>query len=323
MNECYGVGALGVYHQERGELTEAEKLFERGRRLSEQLGTARDASLMLFRLASAYDEGGQLAKAGTAYYRALDLVKRGNVDARYEALYLLGLGGFVARAGNLDEASEHLREARMILSRLGPTGFELLPDLQEAQILLEEARRAHARADHDGATEMRREATERIDRAKETPRGDGDGAPRGPLLRWSPEARMFVRLIERELKHPHGNRPLRIRSDGSAFEWGGPSRPVPPGSPTLRRVLAELLALRLKKPGEVLPTSTILERCWRDERMLPDAGAHRVREVIRRLRRIGLEGVLRTGAGGYFLDPSAGIEVLPGTEAAPASSDVA
>jgi hypothetical protein len=70
----------------------------------------------------------------------------------------------------------------------------------------------------------------------------------------------------------------------------------------LRRILAELARRRVESPGRALSLDGVLEAGWPGERVSTEAGAARVYNAIQRLRRLGLESVLRTRDDGYLLD---------------------
>jgi predicted ATPase len=77
---------------------------------------------------------------------------------------------------------------------------------------------------------------------------------------------------------------------------------------SLRRVLDALVMRRLEAPGMASTASTLLELGWPGERPRHESGMLRVYTAIRRLRALGLEGVLITHDDGYLLDPVAGVE---------------
>lgn len=70
----------------------------------------------------------------------------------------------------------------------------------------------------------------------------------------------------------------------------------------LRRILAALAKQRVTAPGTALPLDAVLEAGWPGERVSFEAGAARVYNAIQRLRKLGLESVLRTRDDGYLLD---------------------
>ncbi|MEM1346916.1 MAG: helix-turn-helix domain-containing protein [Myxococcota bacterium] len=70
------------------------------------------------------------------------------------------------------------------------------------------------------------------------------------------------------------------------------------------RLLATLLRQRLEHPGQPLDAHKLCDAVWPDEIILPEAATNRLYVTIATLRRQGLRDVLRSGHGGYLLDPS-------------------
>lgn len=77
--------------------------------------------------------------------------------------------------------------------------------------------------------------------------------------------------------------------------------------PALRNVLALLLERHAEEPGRTASTWELLEVGWPGESILPDAGANRVYATIRRLRNMGLRGILERHDEGYRIVPNAQI----------------
>jgi hypothetical protein len=71
----------------------------------------------------------------------------------------------------------------------------------------------------------------------------------------------------------------------------------------LRRILAALVIARRERPGDALSADELLAAGWPGERVLAEAGAHRVRVAVSTLRKLGLSAALNTAANGYRLDP--------------------
>lgn len=72
---------------------------------------------------------------------------------------------------------------------------------------------------------------------------------------------------------------------------------------SLRRVLDALVTRRLEEPGVAWSPGALVEAGWPDERVRYQSGLQRVYSVIRRLRALGLGGVLITRDDGYLIDP--------------------
>ena len=63
----------------------------------------------------------------------------------------------------------------------------------------------------------------------------------------------------------------------------------------------EVLYELLLHAGEVVTKEELLEAAWPGERVLPAAGAHRVRVAVSTLRKLGLKDVIKTVPEGYLL----------------------
>ena len=84
-----------------------------------------------------------------------------------------------------------------------------------------------------------------------------------------------------------------------------------PGSPPVslarygstRRILVALAEARLHDPGRRLDADTLIEAGWPGDRLLPMTAQTRLYTAIRKLRKLGLEGILQTTSDGYRLSP--------------------
>ena len=72
----------------------------------------------------------------------------------------------------------------------------------------------------------------------------------------------------------------------------------------LALILDHLAAVRIDAPGTASSWDAVQEAGWPGERILPSAGAHRVRVAVSTLRKLGLRDALRTTPEGYLLDPT-------------------
>jgi hypothetical protein len=77
--------------------------------------------------------------------------------------------------------------------------------------------------------------------------------------------------------------------------------------PSLRRMLALLLARHRDEPTRTTTTWELLEAGWPGENLLADAGANRVYAAIKRLRNMGLRGVIERHGDGYRIGPHASV----------------
>ncbi len=77
--------------------------------------------------------------------------------------------------------------------------------------------------------------------------------------------------------------------------------------PSLRRMLALLLSRHRSEPDRTTSTWELLEAGWPGEKLVADAGANRVYAAVKRLRNMGLRGVIERHEDGYRLAPLARI----------------
>lgn len=73
--------------------------------------------------------------------------------------------------------------------------------------------------------------------------------------------------------------------------------------PSLARVLEALAARHEGAPGAAVTGEALLAAGWPGERVIPTAGAHRVRVAIATLRKLGLGDVIATAPDGYVIRP--------------------
>ena len=257
----------------------------------------------VFTVGPILEEQGRLDEAGLYYERAI----RGFDDAGshcFAALARIFLSGVVARQDDAKRAETLLDEARGLLTETGTARLGELAELMRAHVHLASAHHATRAGQWTRASTLQNKARELVLKAR-APKRIGSLALL-PLARCSTEARRALRILDKALETLHeDSHGLRVARDGSTYTLGrNPERGLP-GGPMLRGLLLALAQHRMEKPGEVLTSGEILERCWPGERMNPTAAQRRVRALVWRLRQAGLEPVLLTGQrGGYLLDPA-------------------
>lgn len=79
----------------------------------------------------------------------------------------------------------------------------------------------------------------------------------------------------------------------------------------MRRILRALLEHHARHPGVALPHDEVCRAGWPGERMRADSARDRVYNVVRLLRRAGLESNLVTTDAGYLLDRGTSVQVAP------------
>ncbi len=132
--------------------------------------------------------------------------------------------------------------------------------------------------------------------------------------------RLFARLFQRAIGGTSGALThAPIEPDVAIFDVDGRWFRLPT-EPTVmlerRRPIAAMLKLllaeRLARPGAAVTTERLLATGWPGERVLADAGAHRVRVALSTLRKLGLKAVLVTTPAGYVLDPATKVATASG-----------
>lgn len=96
---------------------------------------------------------------------------------------------------------------------------------------------------------------------------------------------------------------LVVGRDGSWVESA--SRTRTELGPSLRRIVALLLARHREEPGRTTTTWELLDAGWPGEVVLPEAGPNRVYVAVKRIRDAGLRGVVERHEDGYRISPLA------------------
>lgn len=115
--------------------------------------------------------------------------------------------------------------------------------------------------------------------------------------------------IPEQVSSPPPAPSLVIGREGSYFQLPGRARVELTRRWTLRGVLWRLVQERVAKPGANLSTQQLISAGWPGERILAEAGVHRLHVVIATLRKLGLRDVLQTGREGYLLDPETPVSI--------------
>ncbi len=96
---------------------------------------------------------------------------------------------------------------------------------------------------------------------------------------------------------------LVVGPEGGWFCTAGGERVSLHHRQPLRRLLHALVRARLDQPGTPLDAGQMLDAGWPGERVLADAGVHRVRVAVSTLRKFGLRAAIQTRGSAYLLDP--------------------
>jgi hypothetical protein len=117
-----------------------------------------------------------------------------------------------------------------------------------------------------------------------------------------------ARIAQRLLGQTPRDRPLLVAEDGRWFQRIERVDLVRRAS--LRRILAALVTHRRASPGGALSIESLVEAGWPGERLRADAAQNRLYTAVRTLRRLGLDGVLRTAGDGYLLDADVELRIM-------------
>ena len=294
---------LAIRHADAGRPDVAYPQMTAVRRLCMELGLVRLRWCGSFTYGFSLEAAGSFEDAALCYEEAAKGFSRFG-DRRNEALAMIYLGGVVARSGEVARAESLLQGAQAALAKSGDARAHEMVALQRGHLDLALARVAFREGRVAEGSDRLAHARERAAAARR-PRTEGT-VVRLPIARCSAEARMLLRMLEREIGAVSADEPgLQVSPDGDTFSLGGDGRRRLPEGALLRKLFLVLVDERLRSPGRVVSMAELIDRCWPGERMRSAAGALRVRGLIRRLRRAGLSELILTGEqGGYLLDSS-------------------
>lgn len=278
-------GVLASLHHTRGELDAAGSLFDQARQAMEKAGRQRLAAIHQGNRGIVALERGEPARE-CLMEAARRLQQAG--DATSAALFTAWLGAACARAGDQQEARQHIERARCA----APDGSTIARAVQALAGFVD-ARAALA--DPDRAVSLLAEARRN---AAEAESGESEPAS---------DVRIALRLLEGALAdaaaedlpgasgaaatvHREGRWLMR---DGAEVSFG--RRPV------LRRMLAALAGARAERPSEVIARDALIAATWPAQRMSVDSAATRLHATVARLRKEGLGDLLENADGGYRL----------------------
>ena len=295
---------LGLYAFEHGDLGEAVDSFTRAIRLCGAVGLAREESFYWFRLGMALEEQNSGAEALQAYRRGRMLAQKIG-ERRAEAFGDVFLASPHSTDENARAAREKLASVHDRWESKGDLGIAWAAQLQQCRHELVEAQLAVRAGRPRRAESLRKRAESRRVRAFAEERRDGlNSAVR------SDAARFLLRLYCQERDRPVLRPSLRVPSGCERFQLGGRTAVSLASSPVARRCLRALVVARREHPGVDVSVDALLEAGWPGQLFRGDSGTVRVKNVVRRLRRSGLDGVLLTGESGYRIDSNLSVELL-------------
>ena len=307
-HEAHSYIALCVHSIDVGALESAAEYAKKAERLGQRLGIGRIRACAAFGLGLVADERGDLAEASVQYHRAI----AGHLavgDLRLEIFARIHLAGVTARVGTLEHAEEQFAHAESLLAGCGDARMHELLQLMRSYLDLVLTRKSFELGRSTGVRSTLHTVRGRCDAARKPPPDERSLGK--PLSECCFEARCALRILERELDVLGTARvDLQVAADGSGFCLSdGVVRNLPNG-PVTRRALLVLAEQHCQQSGELLSTERLVRHCWGEERMAPRAARMRVRSVIRRLRRLGLETLIVTGPkGGYAIDSLVSVRI--------------
>jgi predicted ATPase len=311
---------LGLLSFELGEAEASRQENRLARAIFAAHGDRWSEALALANLAQLDQAAGDHASAARGYDGALERFREHH-DGRYESRYLGYRAGLELERGDLSAARALYG---MSLETLALLGIRHTEALFRSCLGALEAMDGHA---HEALAELDRADAllplvdaPAIAAAVEVHRGQLDLALGRPDLArqrlegvrfaaQSEDVRFAVRMLERALVGgvalARGARPgvtLTLEGDGDRFRLDDAPLVDLARRGSLRLLLLALVAQHERRAGTTLGSDALLAAGWPGERVLPSAGATRVRVAISTLRRLGLSRVLVTKDTGYALD---------------------
>ena len=276
--------AVGWGTFEQGRWGEALRQFSLASSVARCAGLANEAIVVAINRGLALDWSGDESGAWQELRRAREATE-GARAIRWRAMVDTFLAGIHARRGQVLEAEEILARVEAAASRAGWNAIHRAAVIQRGQVEL--AKGVLPPTDPSSGIAS-------------------DEAPSTLMFRY------LVHCIERQRRAASGvSTELRVRADGSSFRCGSEEWCALPRGPAIRHVLTALATKRLEEPGVTLSRENLLEIGWPGQRVQEQAGAFRVHNVIKRLRKVGLRHAIQTDDSGYRLDPSISVTLVP------------
>ena len=310
--EANGWLALGLFWHDRAEFDQTLDCYRKGEAAARRAGlkyTVASALLLQALLADSVDKPNE----------ALALLDEAAM--RYQLLGALRVEGWVrvVRSGILagvEDATSAEREwnnGYQLLAKGRDRALLEAASIHRGRLDVARARRAMSEGRFDESERCRKRVQsllEVVNRAKPS-RERQMAADLAPVDR-SIAARLAARRLRLDLARlqTDGGVVLRVAVDGSSFRIGSQKAVSFARGSVIRRALVAFARARRESPGRPLNTLDLLTSCWPGETPIRDSGETRVRGVVRRLRRAGLEALLVTTEHGYLLDPTVDLSLV-------------
>lgn len=273
--EGIALGKMALVEHDAGHSERAQQQYEIVIDLMGDQGFRRLRGVFMGFLGLLCQERGHLEASEKHLVDACDVLADGGDDVHL-GLFLAHRGGVHSELGRLEEARVAFAAAE---DRLGNGPLRHVVELQKALLDPSRAREIMESARESSGTSVEvRLAYSCVEAALS--RGTSS-----PLSQEDRET-LVVEPTGRWFRPPHAE-PVDLER----------RRP-------LRLIVARLAERRLDAPGMPTPWEGLLEAGWPGERVIPSAGAHRVRVAVSTLRKLGLRSVLLTVDEGYLFDPS-------------------
>lgn len=293
-SEGLALGNLAQLEHAAGRFDGARWYFDATLAAFREVGDRRYEGAYLAALANLEHEAGAIERARALYdeaHAALGTSRVGHVEGVSRAC----AGALEASAGNLDAARTHFDRAAALLSRSGASSFADLLALHRGHLALADAGRDDA-AVRASLAALRASLAEQWN--ARIPAFDAAV----PIERRAGDLAFALRLLDRALAPREAA--LVVGPDARWFHTAGGVEVSMLRRGAVRLILLALARARTDTPGRALSRDALLAAGWPGERVLPDAGATRVRVAVATLRSLGLDAVLLTRDDGYLLDPA-------------------
>lgn len=282
--EALARGLLAQRDHDAGELDAAREAYQAIADDLGRLGFAREEGRSTLGLAVLARQQLRGIEAQALLTRAGALLRRDAV-VDLEGLLRAHRAGLAADMGRTDDALALLAEARAILGGNHP--YTTVCDLQQAHLAPDSADRAIRHAEPVAADCLQVRLAIRCLRAVIARGEDRTAAEADPDDLVVGDGGAWFRAPGGKRVGLHNRRPLRL-------------------------LIHRLARHRQQQPGKGLAWDEMFAAGWPGERVIPEAGAHRVRVAVSTLRKLGLRSVLLTDEIGYLLDPAVATHLVKG-----------
>ncbi|AKV01439.1 Signal transduction response regulator [Labilithrix luteola] len=306
--------ALAALAIDRGAVERARSHVEEALRDSREANDVRGEALAMELAGLLAHDAGDLEVAARSYGEALERLQE--LGARHlEAALLVRLGAVARERGRAAEAWTLLRTASSRL-RDDPAASALLA-AHVAALEAAAGRPDDARVSIGQAAEGIVEggdvvASSFLAVARATLEGRAplveNAAELDVLARRSADLRIFLRggraaprVVEPPPEPSTLEAALVVGEGGLWFRVPNGERVSLERRRSLALLLDRLLAARLEHPGVAIASEALQRAAWPGERIVPSAGAHRLRVAVATLRKLGLRELVETTPTGYRL----------------------